>query len=96
MVAPETLSIDDQIRLARSADVLAGQAGTALHLAAFARPGTRVLELGDQRSHDWHMPTQQVIDTVCGHQQAFIGPEVGPDQLRARLTRLDVAGPSGR
>ena len=91
VIAPETLPVDDQVRLARAADVLAGQAGTALHLAAFARPGTRVVELGDERSHDRHMPTQLVINTVCGHQQAFIGPEVAPDQVRAHLIELGVA-----
>ena len=90
VIAPETLPVDDQVRLARAADVIAGQAGTALHLAAFARPGTRVVELGDERSHDQHMPTQLVINTVCGHQQAFIGPEVAPDQIGARLAELGL------
>ena len=91
VVAPETLPVDDQVRLARSADVLVGQAGTALHLAAFARPGTGVIELGDERSHDRHLPTQEVINTLCGHRQAFIDPEVGPDQVGARLRELGVA-----
>jgi capsular polysaccharide biosynthesis protein len=90
VVAPETLPVDDQIRLARSADVLAGQAGTALHLAAFARPGTRVIELGDQRSHDRHMPTQLVINTICGHRQAFIEPDVAPEKIQRRLEELGL------
>ena len=91
VVAPEPLPVEDQVRRARSADVLVGQAGTALHLAAFARPGTGVIELGDERSHDRHPPTQQVINTLCGHRQAFIEPEVAPDQVGARLRELGVA-----
>jgi capsular polysaccharide biosynthesis protein len=91
VVEPETLSVDDQVRLGRSANVLVGSAGTALHLAAFARPGTGVIALGDERSHDRHPPTQQVINTLCGHRQAYIPPSVEPEQVPAHLIDLGVA-----
>jgi capsular polysaccharide biosynthesis protein len=91
MVEPDTLSVDDQVRLGRSADVLVGRAGTALHLAAFARPGTGVIALGNEQSYDRHPPTQQVINTLCGHRQAYIPPTVDPEQVRAHLIGLGVA-----
>jgi capsular polysaccharide biosynthesis protein len=50
VVAPEDLTVVDQMRLAAGARVLAGCAGTALHLAAVAPAGTRVIEIGDTRS----------------------------------------------
>ena len=61
VVAPETLSIEEQIHLVRGADVLAGWSGSALHLGAFAPASTRILELGDMRSGGSPVPQQQVI-----------------------------------
>lgn len=72
VVAPETLGIADQIALAAGAEVIAGCAGSALHLAAFAPAGTRVLELGDNRSPEVQVPMQHVIDHVRGHPSAFV------------------------
>ena len=73
VMRPEDLSIRDQIAAIRSADVIAGAAGSALHLSAFARSGTRVLEVGDKRSDGPPQPTQQLIDASCGHTTAFVG-----------------------
>ncbi|WP_242086137.1 DUF563 domain-containing protein [Microbacterium lacticum] len=61
---PETLSVTEQIRLARSASVLAGAAGSALHLSVFAKPGARVIELGDARTRSRVVATQQAISSV--------------------------------
>ncbi|MDO9456793.1 DUF563 domain-containing protein [Nocardioides sp.] len=68
---PETLPIAEQVALVRGAEVLAGPSGSALHLSAFARPGTRVLEVGDDRSPDQPMASQRMIDAACGHHAAF-------------------------
>jgi len=80
---PERLPITEQIRIVRGADVLAGPSGSALHLSAFAEPGTRVLELGDVRSPTAPMASQRLIDAVSGHLTAFVGYE-----NRAALTRI--------
>lgn len=72
VVHPETLPMVEQIAIARGATVLAGSSGSALHLAAFADPGTRVLEVGDTRSDRAPMPAQGVIDAACGHLSAFV------------------------
>ena len=87
VIAPETLPVDDQVRLARAADVLAGQAGTALHLAAFARPGTRVVELRRRA-----VPRPAHADPA-GHQHDLRAPAgVHPAHRRART----VEGAPGR
>ncbi len=90
VVAPETLSMHDQIRLAAGADVLAGSAGTALHLSAFAPPGTRVVELGDRRSPTVRVPTQRVIDHVLAHPGAFIPHDVPASQVPEVLAGLGL------
>jgi capsular polysaccharide biosynthesis protein len=93
VVAPEKLSIDDQVRLARAARVVAGQAGTALHLACFAPPGVRVLELGDRRSTRYGVRTQRVINTLCGHLECFVPPGKGRAELAEVLEELEVWQP---
>lgn len=88
VVHPERLSIRDQVALVRGAEVIAGSSGSALHLAIFAEPGTRVLEVGDARSPGTPMESQRMVDAACGHRTAFsaYGDREG---LRAVLTSLD-------
>lgn len=43
---PEELPVIDQVKLAASADIMAGEIGSALHLSVFMKPGTRVIGLG--------------------------------------------------
>ncbi len=90
VVEPETLPLADQIRLAAGADVLAGSAGTALHLSAFAPAGVRVLELGDLRSPQQPVPQQAVIDRVREHPSVFVPWHVDPTALPELLTRLGL------
>lgn len=90
VVAPETLSIAEQIQTAAGASVLAGSAGTALHLSAFAPAGVRVLELGDDRSPDVQVPHQLVVDAACDHPSAFIPHDVAPQDLPRILTDLGL------
>ena len=91
VIAPETLPVRDQVRVVAGADVLAGQAGTALHLAVFAEAGTRCIEVGDGRTPDKPLLNQQVLNAVRGHQVAFI-PEALPAKRIARmLVRLRVS-----
>lgn len=90
VVAPETLPVLEQVRLASSASVLAGSAGTALHLSAFAPPGVRVLELGDDRSPDVQVPHQLAVDAACAHPSAFIPYDVPPEEVPGVLARLGL------
>lgn len=88
VVHPQRLSLTEQLAAVRGAKVLAGASGSALHLSAFARPGTRVLEIGDERSPDAPMPTQQMIDAACGHPSAFVS-HLDRNGLQKALKRLD-------
>jgi capsular polysaccharide biosynthesis protein len=72
VVHPETLPIDEQISLVRGAGVLAGPSGSALHLSAFADPGTRVMSIGDRRSPHRPVPAQTMVDSACGRESTFV------------------------
>ena len=52
VIAPESLSLIDQIRLSAHATGVAGQFGSNLTNLMFARPGTPVLGLVDETSRD--------------------------------------------
>ena len=88
VVTPEELPVVDQVRLAAGAQVLAGGAGTALHLSAFAPRGTRVIEIGDTRSPDVQVPQQQVIDHLRGHPTAFVPASTEPAEVADALSGL--------
>lgn len=90
VLAPETLPVLEQIRLAAGASVLAGCAGTALHLSAFAPAGVRVLELGDDRSPDVQVPHQLAVDAAREHPSAFVPYDVEPEALPSVLAGLGL------
>ncbi|WP_232679491.1 DUF563 domain-containing protein [Nocardioides sp. R-C-SC26] len=92
VVEPESLALRDQVRLAAEASVLAGSAGTALHLAAFSPSSTRVIEIGDSRSPTVQVPHQRVIDTVGGHASAYVPHAIPVPRLRQVLRNLGVWG----
>lgn len=89
VVHPELLPIDQQIRLVRGAEVIAGASGSALHLSAFAPRTTRVIEVGDERSPGSPFPTQQMIDAAVGRESAFI-PYGGHERVRQGLAELGL------
>lgn len=74
---PQETDLRRQFTIAAGADVLAGCDGSALHLAAFAREGTRLLAL-DTRS----TPNQFLIDAA--RRLDAVHAWVGPDQLGSR------------
>jgi capsular polysaccharide biosynthesis protein len=90
VVTPEQLPVLDQIRLAAGATVLAGCAGTALHLSAFAPGGTGVIEIGDTRSPDVQVPQQQVIDHLRDHPSVFLPAHLTPSEIANALAELDA------
>ncbi|MBA4098097.1 MAG: hypothetical protein C0484_15200 [Rhodospirillum sp.] len=54
IVHPQHMSLVDQINAAGAADVVAGVDGSALHLSAFMRPGSRMLVLQTKRRRTIH------------------------------------------
>jgi capsular polysaccharide biosynthesis protein len=89
VIFPEEMSVREQISAVRSHGTLIGVSGSALHLAAFARPGTRVIEISDARSGVHRHPNQRVIDAACGHQKAVL--PFREDQRTVDLGRLEAA-----
>lgn len=71
VIHPEALNIREQISIARDARILAGAAGSALHLGAFSR-SARVVELGDARTRRSMVPTQRAIASVKQQEVAHI------------------------
>ena len=94
VVYPETLAVTEQIRLARQAPIVAGAAGSALHLSVFTKPGARVIELGDTRTGSNVVATQRAISSAKRQPTAHIAyAEATPgsvdlDHLRSRLREL--------
>jgi capsular polysaccharide biosynthesis protein len=87
VIFPEEMSIREQISAVQSFETLIGVSGSALHLSAFAAPGTRVIEIADARSGVDRLQNQRVIDAACGHTTAMV-PFTG-DKPSADLARLE-------
>jgi capsular polysaccharide biosynthesis protein len=90
VVRPETLSMDDQLRLVADAELVAGASGSALHLSAFAPVSARVLEVGDSRSPYRPVAMQVVVDAACGHEHAFLPGDLAVRDLETELTGVMV------
>jgi capsular polysaccharide biosynthesis protein len=93
VVAPEALPIDDQLRLMANARVVAGGSGSGLHLTAFAPPGTRVIEVGDDRNLREPIGLQLVVDRLTEHPHAFIRGDLGARQVRRTVEALLLTEP---
>ncbi|WP_134767361.1 glycosyltransferase 61 family protein [Nocardioides sp. 1609] len=89
VVAPETLALEDQLRLVADAEVVAGGSGSALHLTAFAPAGTRVVEIGDERNPAHPVGMQRVIDHLGGHPHRFLRGDLSTADLQRRIADLD-------
>jgi hypothetical protein len=91
VVAPETLPVREQIRMVAGANVVAGQAGSALHLAVFAEAGTRCIEVGDSRTRSRPLLNQQVLNAVRDHDVTFIPESMPGVEIEQVLRRLGVS-----
>lgn len=69
---PQNLALPLQISLMRQAGVLVGIDGAAMHLAAFARPGTRVLYF-DTRN----LANQRIVNEVAGLDARYVAVPAG-------------------
>lgn len=85
VVHPETLPIKEQVMLVREANAIAGCDGSALHLAAFARPGTRVLAL-DSRMELNQFALAQARELDAVH---VLATDSAPDETSPWTADLD-------
>ena len=90
IIAPESLTIDEQLRTVAGARVIAGLSGSGLHQSAFMAPGGRVVEIGDGRSADEPVAMQVAIDAALGHERSFVPGGTGPAGLERTLRRLGL------
>lgn len=85
-VHPQELPLHEQIAIARRAEVLAGCDGSALHLAIFSRPGTRMLALDTRR-----VPNQFLINQARGIDAVHVwaATEEVPNRMANWMVDLD-------
>ena len=62
IIYPETMSVADQVACVKNCKILAGCAGTALHLAAFMKPGGTVIQIKRNSSVDDSSFPQNLIN----------------------------------
>lgn len=72
IVYPETLPLATQIGIMKNCRVLAGCAGTALHMALFMPRGGTVIQIKRNLKKRDNAPTQNLINRVMGHRGVFI------------------------
>ena len=72
VIYPEKLSLLRQIQIISNCDVLAGCAGTALHLALFMKKGGTVIQLKRNRKNKDNCSAQNHINSMRGLNGVFI------------------------
>lgn len=76
VVYPETLPLEKQIAIVKNCMVLAGCAGTALHLALFMKPGGRVVQIKRNRRCKDNAPVQHLINVTKKLDSVFIAGSI--------------------
>jgi capsular polysaccharide biosynthesis protein len=66
ILCPEKYTLLQQVGIMKNARVLAGCAGTALHLALFMKPGGRVVQIKRNSMIDDNLASQYLIDSMSG------------------------------
>lgn len=80
IIRPETLSLDTQIGLMKNCRVLAGCAGTALHMALFMPRGGTVIQIKRNKINKDSGPTQNLINRVKDLHGIFISASIERDK----------------
>ncbi|MBP5707540.1 MAG: glycosyltransferase family 61 protein [Alphaproteobacteria bacterium] len=76
IIYPETLPLKKQISLVRGASVLAGCAGTALHLGLFMKPGGMVIQIKRNRMPKCNASIQDLLNRTKGLDSVFISGSI--------------------
>ena len=76
IVYPETLSIEEQVAAVKNCRMLAGCAGTAMHLALFMPRGGTVIQLKRNSKNGGSAPTQYLINKTKGLESVFVSPSI--------------------
>ena len=92
VIYPETMSLADQVAIMRGCRVLAGCAGTALHLALFMERGGTVIQLKRNRGNDDSAPTQYMINRSRGHSSVFVSASIELHKSKHSSTMPQIIG----
>ncbi len=76
IIYPEKLSLIEQIQLISNCKVLAGCAGTALHLAVFMKPGGTVIQIKRNKKNKDSASTQHLVNKVKKLTGVFISGSI--------------------
>ena len=76
IIYPETLPLKEQISLIRDCKVLAGCAGTALHLALFMKSGGTVIQIKRNKINKDNASTQYLLNKTKNINSVFIAASV--------------------
>ena len=76
VIYPETLPLTEQIALIKDCKVLAGCAGTALHLALFMKSGGTVIQIKRNTVHKDNASTQYLINETKKLKSVFISASI--------------------
>lgn len=90
-VAPETLKLQEQVRLVAEAEMLIGCFGSGMHLSAFARPGTERLVIAPEH----HLGPEDILFSVANRSVVSFHVEPQLRTSREAVTkgpwRIDMA-----
>lgn len=76
VIYPETLPLKKQISLVRNCKILAGCAGTALHLGLFMKPGGMVIQIKRNRMPKCNASIQDLLNRTKGLDSVFISGSI--------------------
>jgi capsular polysaccharide biosynthesis protein len=93
VIHPQELSVRDQISLYSRSRVMAGFSGSALHNCIFMNPKSILIEIGDPRSPDLPLLTQQLCNLSSGVRASHIRyrPKSGEEKTSIDLDYLKVS-----
>ena len=88
VVRPESLSIEEQIRLMHSAKVVAGYVGSQMHNSIFCQASTRIVCLGDRTYPRKRLSNQVLCNQISGAYSQHVDYLEDTDKLISRLSRI--------
>lgn len=92
IIYPETLSLREQISFMKNCRVLAGCAGTALHLGLFMRGGGTVIQIKRNRKTKDSFDVQNMINSAKGHNGIYIAASVEPVRTQHSTNMPQIIG----
>jgi capsular polysaccharide biosynthesis protein len=72
IIRPEKFTFAEQIAMIHNANIIAAFSGSALHNAIYAKPGTIMIEIGDNRSPSFPLINQKIVAEISGAELHFI------------------------